>query len=335
MSPNPAVPSAGPRSRIGEAVGAVEVLSWIVVAGIGAVLVSEAVGWAGTESVAVVQTLTPYLGFCLLPIVAVAMWRRRLLLATVATAVGIGIAVLGTPLAWPNPQPPPAAGSTGLRVATANLWYENTRIGDVDEVMADLDADVIVFNEYTPQHEASLLAGPLADAYPYRTGVSGPGAMGDSVWSRIPFAVAEPPAMSRNSLDVTVHGPDGDIRVVAVHMPTPIIDFPAWRRDLGTAADIGRTATGPTLLIGDLNSSYWHPDFRLLLDAGFVDAHIASGRGFSASWPANRRFPAFVRLDHALSAGGLVSTEVVDFDIPGSDHRGLMVTVAPTRRAEP
>jgi hypothetical protein len=38
-----------------------------------------------------------------------------------------------------------------------------------------------------------------------------------------------------------------------------------------------------------------------------------------------------VRLDHALTAGGLVSTDVDDFHVPGSDHRGLVVTVAPAR----
>ena len=94
------------------------------------------------------------------------------------------------------------------------------------------------------------------------------------------------------------------------------------------------------MVVGDLNSSYWHPDFRDLLDAGFVDAHIANGKGFSASWPTDMIGPAFVRLDHALTTGGLVSTDVADFEIPGSDHRGFVVTVAPTplsneRKARP
>lgn len=321
----------GPRSRI----SLIELLSWVVVAVVGGVLLTQTVGWAGTKSIAVVQTLTPYLGISLVPVMVLAMWRRRLLLVTVATAVGFGIAVLATPLAFPNPQPPPAAGSTGVRVAAANLWYENTRVGEVDEALADLDADVIVFSEYTPEHEATLLAGPLAADYPYRTGRSGMGATGDALWSRLPLRVADPPDTTRASLDVVVQGPDGDVRIVAVHMPTPIIDFHGWRHDLHTVAEIGRTATGSTLLIGDLNSSYWHPDFRRLLDAGFVDAHMAAGDGFSASWPVNRIGPPFVRLDHALTTGGLVSTEIVDFEIPGSDHRGLIVTVAPTLRAAP
>ena len=35
----------------------------------------------------------------------------------------------------------------------------------------------------------------------------------------------------------------------------------------------------------------------------------------------------FVRLDHALTAHGLRSTAIEDFAVPGSDHRGFVVTV--------
>ena len=115
-----------------------------------------------------------------------------------------------------------------------------------------------------------------------------------------------------------------------MHMATPFDDFDGWRNDLAIAREVGRTTTRPTLLIGDLNASYWHPDFRRLLDAGFVDAHAAAGSGFSTSWPTNGVIPPFVRLDHALTTAGLVSTAVDDVDVPGSDHRGMIVSVAPT-----
>ena len=85
------------------------------------------------------------------------------------------------------------------------------------------------------------------------------------------------------------------------------------------------------MVVGDFNASFWHPDFRALLDDGFTDAHIAAGKGFSASWPTDRWYPPFVRLDHALTTDSLVSTDVEDFDIAGSDHRGFVVTVAPAR----
>jgi endonuclease/exonuclease/phosphatase (EEP) superfamily protein YafD len=311
--------------------GIADLVSWLLVAFVGLVVLTQAFGRTGPTSVAVVQSLTPYLGVALVPVILVALWRGRLELVTVATAVTFGVAVLGTPLAVPDRQRPPAPGSTGLRVAAVNLWFENARIDDVDDALAELDADVIVFSEYTPEHQAALQASALAGSYDVRTDRPGTFADGIAVWSRLPLRVHDEPDTYYGSLDVTVAGPDGDVRIVAMHVPTPLVDADAWRRDLRTAAEVGRSATGPTLLIGDLNASYWHPGFRRVLDAGYVDASDAAGSGFSTSWPTNWPIPPFVRLDHALTAGGLVSTGFDDVDVPGSDHLGLVVTVAPAR----
>jgi len=307
------------------------VIGWLTVAVVGAIALTQAVGWAGTTIIAIVQSLTPYLAMTLVPVVLVALWRRQLLLVATACAIGFGVAVLATPLAVPGLQPAAAADSTGLRVAALNLWYENPDIGAVANMLATVDADVIVFSEFTRAHQSTLQASSLADDYPHRIERSGRGATGIAVWSVNPMRIGDVLETFNDSLDVTVAGPDGGVRIAAMHMPTPIIDFDAWRTDLATAAQIGRTTDEPTLLIGDLNSSYWHPDFRRLLDAGFVDANAAAGSGFSTSWPTDWWIPPFVRLDHALTTGGLVSTDVYDLDVPGSDHRGLVVTVAPAR----
>jgi endonuclease/exonuclease/phosphatase (EEP) superfamily protein YafD len=100
---------------------------------------------------------------------------------------------------------------------------------------------------------------------------------------------------------------------------------------LETFGELGSAATEPTLIVGDFNASYWHPAFRDLLRSGLSDAHTVHGKGFSASWPTGKFFPAFVRLDHALTGNGLVSTSVQDFTVPGSDHRGFVVSVVPAR----
>jgi endonuclease/exonuclease/phosphatase (EEP) superfamily protein YafD len=318
-------------SRRGFRSGITDLVSWVIVAFVGLVVLTQAAGWSGTTTVAIVQSLTPYLTLAVVPVILVALWQGRLMLVTVATAVTFGIAVLGTPLAFPDPGRPAAAGSTGLRVASANLWFENTRIGEVDDALAELDADVLVFGEYTPEHQAALLVSPLADVYEYRAERSGPFADGIAVWSRLPIRVDDGPDTYYASLDVTVAGPDGDVRLVAMHVPTPLVDLDGWHRDLRIAEEVGQRVAGPTLLIGDLNASYWHPGFRRLLAAGFTDATAVAGAGFSASWPTTWGVPPFVRLDHALTAGGLVSTGVEDVDVPGSDHLGLIVTVAPAR----
>jgi len=304
--------------------------SWLVVGLVGAITLTQALGWTGSRLIAVAQALTPYLAVAVVAVALLALRHGRLTLVTAATAVAFGIAVLGTPLAVPDRQPSAAPNSSGLDVAAMNLWYQNVRVDDIGDALADVDADVIVFTEYTPEHEAVLLSGPLATGYEHRYGTSGPRADGIVAWSRFPLRAGGADVVPRG-LDLIVDGPDGDIRIVAMHLMTPIDDFTAWREGLSTAADIGRSTDEPTLLIGDLNSSYWHPDFRGLLDAGWVDANAATGSGFSTSWPTNWWVPPFVRLDHALTAGDLVATSVDDLDVPGSDHRGLMVSVAPTR----
>jgi endonuclease/exonuclease/phosphatase (EEP) superfamily protein YafD len=314
---------------------AVEFAAWTTVAGIGAITLTQALGWTVTPLVVVAQSLTPYLGFAVTAIALVALWTRRLVLVTVASAIAFGILILGTPLAFPGEQPDPIDGATGLEVASVNLLYSNDRIADVAEQMDQLAADVIVFTEYTAQHRDALSSSPVAERYPYRTDLAGPRGDGVAIWSAMPVEVAEHPGTDSTSIDVTVNGPDGRIRVVGVHLPTPLDDFASWSHDLRAAADIGRTVSGPTLLIGDFNASYWHPDFRRVLDAGFLDAHAPAGSGFSTSWPTTWPIPPFVRLDHALSAGGLVATDVEDFDVAGSDHLGMVVTVAPARPAVP
>jgi endonuclease/exonuclease/phosphatase (EEP) superfamily protein YafD len=319
------VPHGGNRANL------LDLVSWLVVALVGLVALGQAVGRSDTAAAAVLQSLTPYLAVALVPVVLVAAVRRRLLLATVASAVGFGIGVLAAPLAFPEPQPAAATTSTGLRVASLNLWFENPEIDAVADILPAVDADVIVFSEYTVEHRTALEASPSARDFPYRSQRIGRRATGMAIWSRFPIVDEDRLAGAGRSIAIDVRGPDGDMRIVGMHLPTPISDFTAWRTELTDAAEIGRSAEEPTLLIGDLNSSYWHPPFRHLLDSGFVDAHAANGSGFSTSWPADRWIPPFVRLDHALTAGGLVSTDVDDFDVPGSDHRGLVVTVAPAR----
>ena len=193
------------------------------------------------------------------------------------------------------------------------------------------DLDVIVFVEYTAGHERALRDSELAGDFPCRIERSGPGASGLAIWSKSAATVDDRGDTTDRTLDVTVTSAAGPVRVLAVHAHTPTDDFEIWKRDLDQFGRLGRAGDDPTVVIGDFNASFWHPSFRALLDDGFTDAHIALGHGFSVSWPDDAWFPPFIRLDHALTTDSLVPLDVEDFDIAGSDHRGLVVTVAPVR----
>lgn len=307
-----------------------EGIGWLTIAVTGGIVFSQAAGWSGTRLVATLQSLTPHLTLLLAPIAAVALWQNRYWMAAVAGIVGLGILAVAAPLVFTSGSKQPAPNAAPLRVGLANLLYGNEQIDDVAHDLAARDLDVIVFNEYTPQHEADLLASSIANLYPHKVGQSAPFAGGISVWSRHPLTVNTPPETFDPSLDVTATTAGGPVRIIAVHPRTPVYDFQDWKEDLSAIGRINLSPDAPTLLLGDFNASYWHPGFRKLLKSGYVDAHIAAGHGFSASWPIDSVIPPFVRLDHALTSNGLVSMDIDDFDIPGSDHRGLVVTVAPT-----
>ncbi len=203
-------------------------------------------------------------------------------------------------------------------------------VADAADVLVDVDPDVIVFSEYTSEHHETLTSHPLAERYDHRLDEQGPLAGGMAVWSKFPIEAQDTGLEIGRTVDAVVTGPDGPIRLFGVHPPTPIFSFPKWVRGLEQIGDAVSHASQPTLVIGDFNASYWHPVFRDLLRLDLTDAHIADGSGWSTSWPTDEVVPPFVRLDHALTGNGLVSTRVEDFRVPGSDHVGFVVTVTPS-----
>lgn len=308
----------------------VELLGWLIVAAAGVVMLSQAFTWAGFRTLAIAQSFTPHLALAMAPVAVIALAAQQTILAATAAVIGIGGLVLTRPVVFAADRPPVDAGTVGTRIASVNLLYKNDRVDDVAADLARRRLDVIVFSEYTPEHERVLRSSALASAFEFRTDRSAAFAGGTAVWSRTPVRVDEHPETANFSIDLTIDTDDGPIRLIALHTPTPIYDFDTWLLDLRTAGQLGRRGDTPTAIVGDFNASVWHPAFRSLLDDGYTDAHIANRRGLSSSWPTNARFPPFIRLDHALTTDRLVATHVEDFDVLGSDHRGFVVTVAPT-----
>jgi endonuclease/exonuclease/phosphatase (EEP) superfamily protein YafD len=308
-----------------------ELLGWLATASAGGLLMTQAVGWNGFALLAALHALTPYLLAVTIPVAGVASWRKRHGLAITSSFVGLGALLLAWPLVFASDLPAPDPNGTEISVAAVNLLFSNPVISDAADDLLLRDADVILFTEYTAEHQAVLRTHPIATSYPHKVERAGPFASGIALWSKYPIAENQRPATVNSTLDILLGGPDGPLRLLGVHLPTPIFTFDWWIAGLETFSELGSAATEPTLIVGDFNASYWHPVFRDLLRRGLSDAHTTHGQGFSTSWPTDRFFPAFVRLDHALTGNGLVSTSVQDFTVPGSDHFGFVVSVVPSR----
>jgi endonuclease/exonuclease/phosphatase family metal-dependent hydrolase len=163
---------------------------------------------------------------------------------------------------------------------------------------------------------------------------------GAGMWSRWPLTAREWSTTTHRTVVADVHAPGGAVRVVVVHTVSPLHGSRLWAQDLAALAAID--IDGPAVMTGDFNASWGHPEMRRLMTAGgWRDAHQLLGRGLSCSWPTDHWHPAFkihppfVRLDHALVNDGLRVLDASGFDVPGSDHLGVVVTVQRARPATP
>ena len=107
-----------------------------------------------------------------------------------------------------------------------------------------------------------------------------------------------------------------------------------WKADLRALPP----ATDETvkILAGDFNATLDHAELRRVIGRGYEDAADTVGAGLHATWPANRRIPPPVTIDHVLvdERAGVRSLRVIP--LAGSDHRAVLAEIAlpesPTRR---
>ena len=143
------------------------------------------------------------------------------------------------------------------------------------------------------------------------------------------------------SAQVRVTGVSMNPTVVVAHIPGPW-PYPIddWRRDLDrlptTLREIAERADrGAVIVAADVNSTTDMRPFRALLHDGYRDAAEQSGAGIKPTFPADTRLPPLVAIDHILTRD-CAATSLHTLAIPGSDHRGLVVTVTvPQSSANP
>jgi endonuclease/exonuclease/phosphatase (EEP) superfamily protein YafD len=311
-----------------------EVVAWVAVAAMVLLLVTQLTGWSRSKLVVTLQAASPYLLALSVPIAVAATVARSWPLAAAAAAVAVAFVAMCQRLLFHPKQPTPPDGAGSLRVFHGNLLYFNGRTAEVARTLAALDVDVLAFTEYTQTHAGGFYVAPFAARFPYRIEHPEEKAGGSAMWSRYPLSeVAAPPA-TYLSTAAAVAAPE-PMTLFVVHPPNPLVDLDPWLGELASLASMATTAPSPAIVVGDFNATYWHPPFRRLLGAGWRDAHLAAGRGFSCSWPADRSWlPPFLRLDHALVDTSLAVVSVTDVDLAGSDHHGLVVDVAVNQSAQ-
>jgi endonuclease/exonuclease/phosphatase (EEP) superfamily protein YafD len=84
----------------------------------------------------------------------------------------------------------------------------------------------------------------------------------------------------------------------------------------------------PLVVAGDFNAVDDHGPMQALRRAGLKSATDVAGAGWLPTYPANRLFPPLLPIDHIMINKDLTATSVTSFAVSGSDHRGLLATLA-------
>ncbi|MET9202117.1 endonuclease/exonuclease/phosphatase family protein [Gordonia sp. NPDC003585] len=246
----------------------------------------------------------------------------------------LGFAVIATvalvwtqlPL-WIGENPPPGERFT---VVTANL-----RLGQADlDTLADLversDADLLSMQEVTPEALARIRTSSIARELPHEFAIPVPQSGGTALFSKRPLVDPAPvPNTADRNLSARTDLPGAPgARVLAIHPRAPLggqID--SWQRDLSTIGAYLRALPDERVVAaGDFNSTWDSPRFRDLLTEGYADSVEQVGGGFLPTFPANRGVHPWITLDHVVTRG-FAAASVNTYDIPGSDHRAVVVSL--------
>ena len=206
----------------------------------------------------------------------------------------------------------------------ANVFVSNGRHEAVRTLFREKRPDILVIAEFTPTwgHELSL----VANEFPYTISKPQQDAFGIAVYSRVP--------LNQQSSPLTTHRPPsivtaaqlagGAVSILATHALPPMNERMFARRNeqLRALARESRAQVGPTILIGDLNTTPWSPYFRQLeRDSGLMNARLS--HGLNASWPAGLT-PWGIPIDHLLVSSQLQVLSFESVKIPGSDHDAVL-----------
>lgn len=257
---------------------------------------------------------------------------RRIWPFTAGTLVVVLIgAALVLPRAVADATP---TGGTPLTVLSYNTYEGNADVAALADVIRTTRPDLVSLPEAGDEFRSSLapLIEPLGYTVRSSTGTNTPDVDGVTTAAAkrlgaVTFTVGHD--TEAFPYLVITGGALGSLRFVAFHSVAPTIgSTPSWWHDIGL---LPRWCAGstPAVVAGDFNSTLDHSLFRHAI-AGCGDAADQRGDGLIPTWGPNDllRHTIGPQIDHVLSTKGIEATTFRVVDIPGSDHRAVLATLA-------
>lgn len=297
-------------------------LTWLAVSPFAAWAVARVGGLERGSLTTQFMTATPYIAVgSVLPLLIAAVSRNRTATAVAAiTTTALAFSVL--PRAMGS-----AAAATGrpLRVLTINMLFGRADTHSIMDLVRKYDPDVLSTQELTPGAVADLDAAGLLELMPHRVLQDEWSAGGSGLFARHPmkplWGMTAPVGHKMPAGLLALPG-GRPVEIIDVHPVPPlgpgILDWRAAIESFPSASE-----GSIRILAGDFNASLDHAALRQLLARGYKDAADQVGAGLIPTWPANKRIPPIITIDHVLVDQRVGVRQVNVHTIPGTDHRAV------------
>ena len=237
----------------------------------------------------------------------------------------VSVSILMIPFFNPVATRANSALQSGERLIIANCSIATSVADSAAHTLSDLDPDVVVVIESTPRMVRALTArlpehhvmvddGPIGAAY------------GVAILSRRPFTHVAHLVRGNPVIEAVIgEGPD-QWRLITCHPCPPVgRNGFTWRNQVfEIVAELASANDLPTVVCGDFNSTSASPWFKAMCERGGLEMAPSPPRTWPQPWTAFG-----IAIDHILVRGAIERSALERVPLPGSDHSGVMTTVAP------
>lgn len=298
-------------------------LIWVAALPIAIWAVVRAFGLEGDGLVALAMLFTPWAALGGLFVTGVALALRNWAAGLLAALATVYLAAVVLPRAVGGEIVSPAGRET-VSVVASNVYLSQADPHALVELVDRYHAEILTVEELTPSFAAALRREGIMERLPYAWLMASPGGVGGGVYSSLrmrPLRVPSSFDFRMPRVELTARNGQR-LRVVAVHPKPPISGYSDWEEALRSLPSTGSGT--PWILAGDFNSNFDTAEFRNVVDRGYRDAGVTTGRGLEPTWPSTLKFPfGLTTIDHVLADERLDFADYGVANLPGSDHRTI------------
>ena len=225
----------------------------------------------------------------------------------------------------------PEQATPAFQILSSNVKATNTNTQGIETLIIQEDAEIVILLEATRMHQDSL--EDIEQLYPYTFSHSLESGSGFLLYSKFPLANIEYPVNGPSgmvSVAATVHSPNGEFDLIAVHPIRPGPRHGSTLRDaeMKQITELLQNRSANAVVIGDLNTTMWTTSYSEFVEHNNL-RNASKGRGIVPTWRVKVLGPLLaIPIDHCFVRGNVQDASLTAHTLYGTDHEAIIAGIS-------